>query len=129
MKFRSSLVVVGIAIALLGGCRNAPIYNVSEAPVVANKKAVTMDDVEKAIVRAGAALGWQMKPIEPGLIEGQLHLRTHVAIVNIKYDTKNYNITYKDSTNLDYDGTNIHKNYNGWIQNLDNGIRAQLTNL
>jgi hypothetical protein len=129
MKFRSSLVLAGIVVALLGGCRNAPIYNVSEAPVVANKEAVSMGDVEKAIVRAGAALGWQMKPIEPGLIEGKLYLRTHVAIVDIKYDTKSYNITYKDSTNLEYDGKNIHKNYNGWIQNLDNGIRAQLSNL
>lgn len=128
MKFRSSLVLAGIVIALLGGCRSAGIYNVSAAPVVANK-AASMEDVEKAIVRAGVALGWQMKPVEPGLVEGTLHLRTHMAKVDIKYDTKTYNITYKDSSNLDYDGKNIHKNYNGWIQNLDNGIRAQLSNL
>jgi hypothetical protein len=70
-----------------------------------------------------------MKPIEPGLIEGTLLLRTHMAKVNIKYDTSSYSITYKESSNLDYDGTNIHKNYNGWIQNLDKGIRSQLSNL
>jgi hypothetical protein len=52
-----------------------------------------------------------------------------MAKVDVKYDTKTYNITYKDSSNLEYDGKNIHKNYNGWIQNLDNGIRAQLSNL
>jgi hypothetical protein len=128
MKFRSSLVLAGIVIAMLGGCRSAGIYNVSAAPVVANK-AVSMDDVQKAIVRAGVGLGWQMKPVEPGLIVGTLNLRTHMAMVNIKYDTKTYNITYKDSSNLDYTGDNIHKNYNGWIQNLDSGIRAQLSNL
>jgi hypothetical protein len=32
-----------------------------------------------------------------------------------------------DSTNLNYDGTNIHRNYNGWITNLDKAIRSQLT--
>lgn len=128
MKFRSSLVLAGIVIAMLGGCRSAGIYNVSAAPVVANK-AVSMDDMQKAIVRAGVGLGWQMKPVEPGLIVGTLNLRTHMAKVDIQYDTKTYNIHYKDSSNLDYDGKNIHKNYNGWIQNLDNGIRAQLTNL
>jgi hypothetical protein len=128
MKFRSSLVLAGILVALLGGCRSANIYNVSAAPVVANKP-VTLDDMQKAIVRAGAALGWQMKPVETGLIEGTLHLRTHMAKVHIKYDTTNYSITYKDSSNLDYDGTNIHKNYNGWIQNLDKAIRSQLSNL
>jgi hypothetical protein len=128
MKFRSSLVLAGILVALLGGCRSANIYNVSAAPVVANNP-VTLDDMQKAIVRAGAALGWQMKPVETGLIEGTLHLRTHMAKVHIKYDTTNYSITYKDSSNLDYDGTNIHKNYNGWIQNLDKAIRSQLSNL
>lgn len=128
MKIRSSLVLAGIVVALLGGCRSAEIYNVSGAHVVANK-AVSMEDVQKAIVRAGVALGWEMKPVEPGLILGTLHLRTHMAMVDIKYDTNTYSITYKDSTNLDYNGHNIHKNYNGWIQNLDNGIRSQLTSL
>ena len=128
MKFRSSLVLAGIVVALLGGCRSAAIHNVSAEPLVANKP-VSMDDVQKAIVRAGAGLGWQMKPVEPGLIVGTLNLRTHMAMVDIKYDTKTYSITYKDSSDLDYDGKSIHKNYNGWIQNLDNGIRTQLSNL
>ena len=88
-----------------------------------------MDDMQKAIVRAGAGLGWQMKVAEPGLIVGTLRLRSHMAVVDIKYDTKAYSITYKDSSNLDYDGANIHKNYNGWVQNLDNAIRVQIANL
>ncbi|MBU1224744.1 MAG: hypothetical protein KKA22_09825 [Gammaproteobacteria bacterium] len=128
MKFRSSLVLAGIVLAMLGGCRSAGIYNVSAAPVVANK-AVSMDDVQKAIIRAGAGLGWQMKPVEPGLIVGTLTLRTHMAMVNVKYDTKTYSITYKDSSNLDYTGDSIHKNYNGWVTNLDRGIQSQLSNL
>lgn len=128
MKFRSAFIAAGIAVALLGGCRSAAVYNVQQAPVAANK-AITMEDMQKAIVRAGAGLGWQMKVVQPGLIEGTLRLRSHMAAVDIKYDTKAYSITYKDSSNLDYDGTNIHKNYNGWIQNLDNGIRVQITNL
>ena len=128
MKFRSAFIAAGLAVALLAGCRSAAIYNVQQAPVAANK-AITMEDMQKAIVRAGAGLGWQMNVVQPGLIVGTLRLRSHMAAVNIKYDTKAYSITYKDSSNLDYDGTNIHKNYNGWIQNLDNGIRVQITNL
>jgi hypothetical protein len=44
----------------------------------------------------------------------------------VTYDTKTYNIQYKDSSNLDYNGTSIHKNYNGWVENLDKAIRSQL---
>ena len=122
---------VAVLVAMLGlvGCAQ-PIYNVKPTPVATTaNKAVTTDDVTKAIVRAGAALGWQMDPDRPGHILGTLVLRTHVAVVDIDYDEKTYSITYKESTNLDYDGTNIHKNYNGWIQNLDNGIKVQLSNL
>ena len=57
---------------------------------------------------------------------GTLALRTHVAVVDIQFDSKTYSIKYKDSTNLDYTGNSIHKNYNGWIENLDNAIRVQL---
>ena len=76
-----------------------------------------------------AAYGWQMVPKGPGNIEGTLILREHRAVVDVRYDTKTYSIKYKDSSNLQYDGASIHKNYNGWIQNLDNGIRARLTGL
>jgi hypothetical protein len=119
-------VVVPGALLLLVGCRTAPLYDVNASPVVANKT-VTMADVEKAIMRAGGGLGWQIAQRAPGQMEGTLVLRTHRAVVDIAYDTKSYSIKYKDSTNLEYDGTNIHSNYNGWIQNLDKAIRTQLS--
>jgi hypothetical protein len=112
----------------LTGCRTAPVYNVSDAPVNVSEKA-TADDVKKAILDAGAGLGWQMIMVEPGHIEGRLFLRTHSAIVDIPYSTESYSITYKDSTELKYDGTNIHSNYNGWIQNLDRAIQGRLSAL
>lgn len=121
-----AVVLASILALLIVGCRSAPVYNVSEQSVLSSKSNLTLDDVSMAIVRAGGALGWQMKETKPGHILGTLHLRTHVAIVDVDYSTKSYSITYKDSTNLDYDGTNIHSNYNGWVQNLQKGIQTQL---
>ncbi len=70
-----------------------------------------------------------MKSIAPGHILGVLHLRSHVAKVDITFDTKTFNIQYKDSVNLDYkteDGANtIHSNYNGWIHRLVAAIMSQ----
>ena len=127
MKANKWAVVLASSLALLiVGCRSAPVYNVSAQSVATSKSNVSLDDVSAAIVRAGSALGWQMKVTKPGHILGTLHLRTHVAIVDVNYSTTSYSITYKDSTNLDYDGTNIHSNYNGWIQNLQKGIQTQL---
>lgn len=123
---RWAAVIVSALILVAAGCGTQPVYNVKDASVVASKADPSLDEVGRAIQRAGAALGWQMKITKPGLILGTLHLRTHVAVVDVNYSVNSYSIVYKDSTNLNYDGTNIHRNYNGWIQNLDKGIRAQL---
>jgi len=132
MLTRKIAVILAACFALLAvGCRIAPIYNVSGDAVQSNRPNLTMSDVQKAITRAGATLGWQMEDAGPGHMIGTLHLRNHVAVVDITYDTKSYSIKYKDSTNLQYDAAKgeIHKNYNGWVQNLENGIRVQLATM
>jgi len=121
---------VAFAAAALAACTLQPIYNVKGAPVeTPGGKPPTLAEVEKAVVRAGTALGWKMQPVRPGVMVGTITLRSHTATVDVTYDTRTYNITYKDSVELNYDGSNIHRNYNGWVQNLDKGIRAQLLNL
>ena len=84
-------------------------------------------EVRSAILRAGAALGWQMKDEDSNKLVGTILLRDHSAVVEIPYTSSNYNINYRSSTNLQESGGSIHKNYNGWIQNLTRGINAQLT--
>jgi hypothetical protein len=84
-----------------------------------------MAEVQQAILRAGTQLGWQMQPEAPGRISGRLALRTHLAQVDIEHDTKSYSIKYRDSTNLMAGDGMIHRNYNGWIQNLEKAIRVQ----
>jgi hypothetical protein len=118
--------VIPVAALLLAACRTGGIYNVQGAPV-AGSRVVAMQDVELAIRRAGVSLGWQIVPRAPGKAEGILVLRDHRAVVDITYDTNTYSIQYKDSSNLGYDGTTIHSNYNGWVQNLDKAIRTQLS--
>ena len=119
--------LIGIAVAGFAGCRAAPVMDIVDAPVVepAGGQKLTADQVKVAIQRAGATLGWQIKEVQPFLLEGTLTLRSHVAVVNIPYSAERYSIVYKDSTNLNYDGTSIHSNYNGWVQNLDKAIKAQ----
>jgi hypothetical protein len=103
--------------------------NVTGAPIQSSKPKPSTDEIRQAIVRAGAGLGWEMKPDRPGHITGRLALRTHVAVVDIDYTQTEYSIKYRESTNLDHSDGKIHRNYNGWIQNLDKGIKTQLLTL
>jgi hypothetical protein len=128
MRFSLKFAALAIALAALAGCNTMPIQNVSEAPVVAaNGRQLTNAQVREAIVRAGASLGWQIREEAPGLLVGTITLRTHSAVVAIPYTSRTYSVQYRSSQNLYESGGMIHKNYNGWITNLRNGINTQLS--
>ena len=120
------IIALSLTLAFLAGCRSEVVYNVEGATVVASIDNISSNDVKKAIMRAGGGLGWVIKENGDGKLIGTLSLRKHLAVVDIDYNTKSYSIRYKDSQELNYDGTTIHKNYNGWIQNLHRGIQTQL---
>lgn len=120
--------IVLLALAVVG-CRNNPVYTVSGAPVTTSTRNYGMGDVRGAILQAGASLGWQMNAVRPGLIIGTLRVREHMAKVEIPYDRHTYSILYRDSDNLNYDGANIHSNYNGWVQNLSREINTRISQL
>jgi uncharacterized protein (DUF39 family) len=127
MKF-AALVVAAAALAFAGCGTIQPVQNVEKAPIILPPgKTVNMTQVTTAIMRAGTRLGWQMQPEAPGRISGRIALRAHSAVIDVEHDTKTYSIKYRDSTNLDAKDGMIHRNYNGWIQNLDKNIRAELT--
>ncbi len=131
MRMRAITLVMCVLFITVMGCRGgAQLYQVKDSPVqTATGKQPSLDDVQKAIITAGAGLGWQMAVVKPGEIVGTLNIRTHQAIVSIPFTTKSYSILYKDSTNLKYDAEKqtIHENYSSWIQRLDGAIRSRLT--
>ena len=119
---------MALAMALfVAACTSRPIMNVTDTPVVTTgDKPIAADQVRNAIISGGNGLGWVMTPVSPGLVSGTLKLRNHLAVVDVRYTAKTFSIAYKDSTNLDYQNGQIHKNYNGWIENLDREIRNEL---
>ena len=126
-NIRAAIVVLGFSLALtLGACTTKPIFNVTDSPI-STGKVLQASQVRQAIVTAGATLGWKIVELKPGLLQGTLNLRDHTAVVEIPYTTMTYSILFKSGINLNDRDGQIHKNYNGWVQNLDRGIIAELT--
>ena len=126
MLIRALLVAALVALAA-AGCTSRPVMNVTAEPVVVTSgKTATNDNVRDAILRAGSSLGWQMRPAAPGVIAGTISLRGNSANIDVEYNTRSYNIVYRNSTGLEAQNGQIHKNYNGWIENLNNAIRREL---
>ena len=129
LRFRFPLAVAA-ATVLLAACQPMAIYNVADAPVTTpSGKAPSATQVRSAIITAGTSLGWSIKDAGAGKLEGTLRLREHTAVVDIPYSAARYSITYKSSENLQAADGKIHKNYNGWVQNLDRAIRTEISRI
>lgn len=121
---KKQLICLGIVcvLALAGCARTAPVVNVNKSIAVQ----VSNDQVKKAILQDGLERGWALTAVSPGVIEGRLTQRDHVADIRINYTQTNYTINYVSSKNLMAGSGNIHHNYNRWINNLDREIQIKL---
>ena len=123
---KAGIALLGFSLALtLGACTTKSVLNVTDTPI-STGKALQASQVQLAIVTAGGVLGWQIVELKPGMMQGTLQLRDHTAVVEIPYTTTNYSILFKSGGNRNEKDGQIHKNYNGWVQNLDKGITAAL---
>ena len=117
--------IIILVLTLMVGCvgRTKPVYNIENQPI---DYTLTTEQVEKAITKAGAQKKWRMMVIKPGEIVGNILVRSHKARIQIDYTEKFYAITYLESNNLLYKDGKIHRNYNRWINSLDQTIQSNL---
>lgn len=99
---------------------------VGDAITEAKTEQLSAAQVRGAIIEAATDRGWIVKEDDPGRILLEIFVRRHSAMVTIDYSPTTYDITYTDSENLLYDGSNIHRNYNGWIMLLQQQINRRL---
>lgn len=110
--------------------RTKPILNIVDAPIFTGSKEIpALKDVEKAIRAAAVDENWVVSKVEDGHLQAELTVRRHFMKVDIVYTPESYSITYNDSVLLLYDGNEIHRNYNNWVEQLSNRIKIQLTRL
>ncbi len=129
MFLRLFIVAAIVLAAGLSGCagRTAPIYIVENAKVVSGSGSeLTRDQVRQAIVDAANYKTWRVKQAGDGHLVATVHVRRHMAQVDIRYSSSRYSIAYKDSDVLMHDGTSIHRNYNKWVMLLERQININL---
>jgi hypothetical protein len=73
------------------------------------------------------AVKWICEKARDGEIVATLFDRSYMVKVTIAYDTEKYQITYKDSANLKYNGSTIHRSYERWVGALKMNIDKTFT--
>ena len=131
LRFRQ--VVVLLSLLCVVGVASARKAELVDPGPVAVPAGLSQEQVAKDVKRALIGRGWVVALEQPGHIESTLNLRTHVARIDIRYDTQQVKIAYVDSRDLDYKQKNgkrwIHPNYLSWVDNIvkDMSTNMQLT--
>lgn len=133
----ASLLLAGAALA------SETIRNIAPTPLGVDA-GTPLEVIERALVQSAAERQWYGALESPGVIVVSTTIRTHRATVAIGFDATNFRIDYRDSSNLDFNpndlmqrqfdapsrvlkkGPRIHANYNRWVRDLADHIRARI---
>jgi hypothetical protein len=110
------------------GANLSPVLNIERAPVApAAAGPHVLQVVHDAIVRALISRTWVVASDEPQSLTASVTRGGHSATVHIVYGSDAYSIHHvQSSPGLKFDGVNIHKRYNQWIDRLRVSIDAEL---
>ncbi len=138
MKWKNVCVAAAVAMATClaaadAGAKSRSMIDPGRVSLISAGAAVpaaaTPQAVRQAIVDGGKVHGWTVVGEQPGTVTLKVDTRGHQVMVDVAYDATGYEITYKDSVNMNYragdDGkVSIHPKYNAWISELGNCIRT-----
>jgi len=127
-RSRAALAVAILTAALALACQTEPVYDVDRA-VIPTESGWELNDMRNAIQRSGARRGWDMRIVEPGVIEGRLRKPGMKAVVDVTYTPYEFSIRYRESENLGYSNGRINGKYNRWVYNLERDIRREYLRL
>ncbi len=113
-------------LVLFSGCQTtAPIYNAKNISI-SPRHSASNEEIAEAIWSAARRRGWKTEIVGKWKIKAVKHIRSHSLTVSINYSKSSFDINYIDSNNLKFDGSNIHKNYNIWIHQLEESIQNEI---
>jgi len=119
-----------LCVLLLGGCgATAPVMNIDSAPIKTSSSTSNLSDIRGALSAALGNKGWKIKDAGQHSMTATRQKDGKIATVRAAFSQQSYSITYIDSSNLGYDGSNINAEYNDWLADLDLEIKHQLNRL
>jgi len=130
MLNRIPLLLLFSAFALfVSGCGGgAGVMDVKSSFSTSSDKA-TLDQVGRKIITASAVKGWKPRLASAGHIIASRRRSGYVAKIDIFYTSDRFEIKYKDSDNMGYDGHSISSVYGDWVSDLSDEIKRRLSEL
>lgn len=125
---RHLALLLPLLLAAACGHNRAPVLDVRDARITLPSGVTpSMEVTRDAILRALAERTWTVDREQPHRIHASVTAGGHSATVEVVYDQDTYSIHHVSSSpGLKYDGYEIHKRYNLWVDNLRKAIDKNL---
>lgn len=124
MTLMMALLFTGLAACM---ANKAPILEIRDENALPAPDERMMSEV---VHHAIDTKGWRVEDEQPGAILATVQAGGHWGTVEIVYDDLGYAIRHvRSSPGLKYDGINIHRRFNHWVERLDNAIQTRLREL
>ena len=114
--------VIGMLILVIASCSSVSIKNVPRQPFSTEALKLSSTQIEKIIIKSVLKHQWIITNKTEGKLIATYSTRGHIVKVAIDFDQSGFSISYVDSTNMNYDGNSIHRNYNRWVNIMRVGI-------
>jgi hypothetical protein len=69
--------------------------------------------------------GWETEELAPGELIATRRRGHAIAVVQIRFDARSFDIRYRNSENLLRSEGRIHRRYNRWVEALAVGIQRE----
>jgi len=130
-KFSTLLLIIAVALTTSNTAEARSTVLRDPQPVTFGCQ-LPMKTVQHALKKAFINRGWTIKWVGNGHLIGKIVVRNkHTLVVSVKYNTRRFDIDYKNSINLKYrvkDGVQIiHPNAVKWMQNVNKEATAILS--
>lgn len=125
------LAIASALLIVIAAC-SAPIHKVeSKSYGWGPQKGVTMAQVQATVEKTALDWGWLLSNEKPGSFTATKTWGggKHSAVVDVIYNLKDFTIRYKDSKQLGYNGSTIHKTYNTMVTRLEENIKLNVSKL
>ena len=124
-RMTATALLLVLALASVGCSRAALMMQPQPFPANPNPSVT-----HQAILAGMSQRGWFPESQGQGQVIARLDIRSHAVRVLIRYDASWIQMSYYDSSNLDYhvrgNQAYIHRHYNTWVRNLANDINQAL---
>jgi hypothetical protein len=118
--------MVVLAVGIAACSRAEPVYSVTNHPIPQVAQKLTLPEIEKNIMLAGAQRNWRFEPVKPGQLKGRYFDGKREAVVDVTYSQTAYSIGLNSTMNLRQTDSTVHGTYNRWIKTLEHDIEQRL---